>query len=78
MTTLKAGDIRKKGDEVRACGFTEEYREQMMHAQAENLMRPEIQRQPESYFDGYMWRKTKLVGLEILPSDLMHLEFRRP
>jgi hypothetical protein len=53
---LEAGEVRKKGDEVRS------FVQPMCEA------RPDLDK----------WRKTELIGWEILKSDLAHLEFRRP
>lgn len=62
--TLKAGDIRQKGDEVRSLTL------------ALNDARHNPQKSPEH--DITKWRKTELIGSEILPADLFDTELRRP
>ena len=62
--TLKAGDVRRKGDEVRS-------KEPAMSDWRHN---PE----KDPSMDITKWRKTELVGEEILKIDLSHLELRRP
>lgn len=77
MITLKAGDIRRAGDQVRYKGFDDAYRNQMLELSKKNAMAKGILRRPECYFD-HNWRETYLIGHEIMPSDVMYLEFRRP
>lgn len=78
MQTLKAGDVLKKGDEVRRSDYSEDERRRYTEAREENMKRPKLSRRPESEFHGFDWEPVNRVGDEILPSDLMTLEFRRP
>lgn len=62
--TLKAGDVRKKGDEVRS-------RELCVCDARHN---PRV----DAKLDITKWRETELIGWEIFKSDVAHLDFRRP
>ena len=61
---LKAGDVRKKGDEVRSLTVA------INDARHNPKMDPAM--------DVTRWRRTELVGQEILPCDLFDTELRRP
>jgi hypothetical protein len=65
MKTLKVGDIRQKGDEVRHTHKPDE-----KHRWTSNFTGdgPQL----------YDWNPVLLVGHPILSSDLMIAEFRRP
>lgn len=78
MKTLKAGDIRKKGDEVRRSDISESERMAVREGREKNKLKEKRFQRPDSEFHGFEWHKTELIGLPILPSDMMHLEFRRP
>ena len=65
MKTLKAGDIRKRGDQWRT------WRERGSMASANDWSDKVIVYTPWSVV-------STLIGEPILQSDLMHLEFRRP
>lgn len=65
MKTLKAGDIRKEGDQFRS------WRERGAMAYHGDHSDKECVYTPWAIVD-------TLIGEPILQSDLMHLEFRRP
>jgi hypothetical protein len=74
MQTLKSGDVRKKGDEVRSIGVNshrEAFEKEVIGKDGKKTTIIASRNVPEK------WRPTYLIGHEIMGSDTMHLEFRR-
>jgi len=83
MNKFSVGTIRKEGDEVRSKGYEDVAK--IIASMEQNLkdivnptkaIKESLEKRIKD-LKSTQWRKTDLVGLPIMASDLIHLEFRQ-